>query len=304
MVIFTHLVYTLNSFSAAGGPLKTYLSFCIFLFLCVPAFGQSANVQKEIIVAVIDTGVDTHHPILKENLWQNPGETGVDAFGRDIATNGIDDDGNGYVDDVYGWDFLNNKKDIVDVDGHGTHISGIIKNTIPHHLNHLKLKFMILKYHDGKKTNSDKKGFVGRAFIKSLDYAVSQGASIINISGGGYKPNSQELFILKRAAEMGIPVVSAAGNKKIKTEDHSFYPAAYDLPNIYSVVATDGHGKVLPTSNINDNVKNYFAPGYRIFSSLPEGEYGLKTGSSQAAAYITGLLTEKLMSSPGSISSL
>ena len=91
---------------------------------------QITSGNPEIVVAIIDTGIDPNHPDIKEALWQNPGETGKDAQGRDKSTNGIDDDNNGYIDDVYGWDFTTQSAKANDTNGHGTHIAGIVQKAV------------------------------------------------------------------------------------------------------------------------------------------------------------------------------
>lgn len=106
---------------------------------------QTEKGSKDIIVAVIDTGCDVHHPDLQNNIWTNPGETGLDENGNNKATNGIDDDGNGLVDDFQGWNFVNNSPDVMDEHGHGTHIAGVISGktgVAP------GVSLMILKYFD------------------------------------------------------------------------------------------------------------------------------------------------------------
>lgn len=234
--------------------------------------------SKEILVAVIDTGLDTHHPALRENLWRNPGETGVDANGRDKATNGVDDDGNGYVDDVHGWNFASNNQDLSDIHGHGTHVAGIIQSIAP------KTNLMILKYYDPKSSGEDNMNNT----VKAIRYAIQMKAKIINYSGGGITKNPDEELAIREAQQQGILFVAAAGNEKSNSDIHGFYPADYGLSNIISVTAIDQNNKVLSSSNYGRNSVDIAAPGQSIISTLPGGKFGTMTGTSQATAFVTG----------------
>ncbi len=244
---------------------------------------QNTTDTSPITIAVIDTGIDVRHSFISDNIWKNPGESGLDDLGRPKESNGIDDDQNGFVDDVYGWNFAHNSSDVRDTDGHGTHIAGSIKQTIYRENPYAPFKLMALKYFGSKKGVNHKE-----AFIRSLKYAIDAGVQIINISGGGSHFEEREFTLLKKAMDKGILVVAAAGNKSIGRGFDNFFPAAYDLPNVISVAATDAAGALLATSNVNETRTNAFMPGYRIHSTLPQNQFGFKTGSSQAAAIYTG----------------
>lgn len=253
-----------------------------------PAISQNVHAQKtpsshSFTIAVIDTGIDIKHSFIEDNIWTNPGEVGLDALGRQKATNGIDDDKNGYVDDVHGWNFIGNNKDIRDFNGHGTHIAGSIKKTIYRENPYAPFKMMALKYYSKSDEGDHKK-----AFINALEYAIHAGADIINISGGGNAYDKREFDLLEKARARGILVVAAAGNKKIENAYGEFFPAAYHLSNVISVVATSESGEMLATSNLNEGRENVYMPGQKIWSTLPENKFGYKTGSSQAAAIYTG----------------
>lgn len=247
--------------------------------------------DRQIIVAVIDTGADISHPDLAENIWHNPGESGLDAQGRDKATNGIDDDGNGFIDDVNGWDFVNNKPTVIDNHGHGTHIAGIIgavggngvgiSGVCP------KVSLMILKYFDPTSKGNDNL----RNTVRAIRYAANMGANIINYSGGGTEPNDDEFQAVKYAADKGVLFVAAAGNEHSNSDSEHYYPADYNLSNIISVTAIDPSAHVLKTSNYGLNSVHIAAPGEGIYSTLPGGNYGFMTGTSQATAFVTGVAT-------------
>ena len=243
--------------------------------------------SRKLTVAVIDTGIDANHPDLKDNLWTNEGETGLDAEGRDKASNGIDDDGNGYIDDVHGWNFAFNNNNIRDDHGHGTHIAGIIGASGRARLMGVSpdVSLMVLKYFDPKKPNQDPLA----ATVEAIHYAIEQGADVINYSGGGLSPNKAEREAIELAAKKGILFVAAAGNERTNSDVQAYYPADYGLPNILSITAIDDHSRILKTSNYGERTVHLAAPGENILSTLPGGSYGELTGTSQATAFATGV---------------
>ncbi|MGE4132843.1 MAG: S8 family peptidase [Bdellovibrionales bacterium] len=245
--------------------------------------------SRDIVVAVIDTGADVHHPDLTANLWTNPGEVGKDSKGRDKASNGVDDDGNGYVDDIHGWNFVTSTSDLQDDHGHGTHIAGIIGaeggNGIGISGVAPKVSLMVLKYYDAK--GSEMNNLINT--VKAIDYAVKMKANIINYSGGGIAPSPSEKAAIERAMKKGILFVAAAGNERSNSDIKKYYPADYGLPNILSVTAIDKNKNVLPSSNFGEQTVDIAAPGNDIISTLPNGQYGYMTGTSQATAFATGV---------------
>lgn len=258
--------------------------------------------SKDIIVAVIDTGIDIEHEDIKNNLWKNPGETGIDKNGRDKATNKIDDDDNGFVDDVYGWNFVSNTNNLEDNHGHGCHISCLIgaeagngkgiSGIAP------QVSLMILKYYDPKFPNADNL----KNTVKSIEYAVSMGAHIINYSGGGTEYSQEEFEAVKKASQKGILFVAAAGNEKTNSDKNKYYPADYGLDNIISVTAIDPVTQVLPSSNYGVETVDIAAPGHEILSCMPKNSYGKMTGTSQATAFVSGaaaiIMAHKKISDP------
>lgn len=242
--------------------------------------------SSNIVIAVIDTGVDRNHPALKGKLWDNPGETGLDRFGRDKATNGIDDDGNGYVDDAHGWDFATQSRDLNDRHGHGTHIAGILAaeptRQAPGGIAP-QSRLMILKYYEpGAAPIENLKNT-----IEAFRYAIRMGARIINYSGGGTESSAEERAVIREAGEAGILVVAAAGNEKTNTDAQGFFPAAYNLPNILSVAAVDENDRLVDSSNYGRRVL-LAAPGKNILSTAAGGGYEPMTGTSQATAFVSG----------------
>jgi subtilisin family serine protease len=220
--------------------------------------------KREIVVAVIDTGIDPLHPFLLKNIH-------VEGQVSHTKT-------------MYGKDFSKDKKDIntpFDDHGHGTHVSGIIKSVHP------DVKIMVLKYYNPKASGQDNLN----STIEALQYAVSMNVDIINYSGGGPEPALEELKILKEAQKKGILVVAAAGNEEsnIDQKKFAYYPASYGLDNIITVTAHDQNAKILSSSNYGPNSVDISAPGYRIRSALPSGRAGYLTGTSQATAFVSGV---------------
>ncbi len=245
------------------------------------------------VVAVIDTGVDIQHPILKDQIWNNPGETGSDRYGRNKANNNIDDDSNGYIDDVHGWNFLANNNNISDHIGHGTHIAGIIvsqSKKMAQASQHSPVKLMILKFYDVGVSGEK----VLNATAKAIEYATKMNAHLINYSAGGRTASPREYQALLRAKDANIMVIAAAGNDHTDNDLLPFFPASYHLSNVMAVAATDEEGRLLPTSNFGKRSVIRQAPGKDVLSSLPGGKMGKLSGTSQATAAVTAqLILEK-----------
>lgn len=235
---------------------------------------------NRVAVAVIDTGVDYNHEDLANNIWNNPNE---------IADNGIDDDNNGFIDDVRGWDFANNDNDPMDDHGHGTHVSGIIAaqgdNGIGVAGVNWSARILPLKFIDRNGVGSTSNA------IRAINYAVSLGVRLSNSSwgGGGY---SQALFdTVQAAGKAGHLMIAAAGNDGQNSDDPAnvpSYPAAYDLNNVIAVAATDNQDKLPVFSNWGVVSTDLAAPGVRIFSTMPKNLYVALDGTSMAAPFVTG----------------
>ena len=249
---------------------------------------QLTQGSRDIVVAVVDTGIDAGHSDLKNNLWRNPGEIGKDKNGRNKATNGIDDDNNGYIDDVHGWNFVHNNNKLNDNHGHGTHIAGIIgaegDNKIGVTGVAPKVSIMVLKYFDPRAPGNN---LVNT--IKAFEYAVKMNAHIINYSGGGLEFSSPEFKAVEKAQQKGILFVAAAGNERSNSDFNKYYPADYDLDNIISVTALNPTLRVLSSSNYGVHTVDIAAPGENIYSTIPGNAFGPMTGTSQATAFVSGL---------------
>lgn len=251
--------------------------------------------SNEVVVAVIDTGIDYTHPEVASSLWINRGETGAWeppaslkqlTTCRDKSCNGIDDDGNGFVDDVAGWDFVHEVPLPYDTHGHGTHIAGIIAGAAANGSSAgvcPNVTIMPLKYYDNSGS-----GYNNLAnTVRAIQYAVRNGAQIINYSGGGADPAASERAAVEEANRRGVLFVAAAGNDGHDNRFAPYYPASYGVENIVSVASLNREGKLLPSSNYGRTVQ-VAAPGLGILSTLPEGKYGTMSGTSQATAFVTG----------------
>lgn len=235
--------------------------------------------NRDIIVAVIDTGVDSTHPSLSSNMWRDP----------KVANKS-----------VYGWNFVTNEPNPSDDHGHGTHVAGIIgaiaqpKTGVSGVAREVSI--MAVKYYSEKNP-----GAVNLAnTVKAINYAVDQGARIINYSGGGPEFSEEEYLAIRRAEEKGVLFISAAGNEHqdIDKVENYYYPSAYGLSNIVSVAATDINNKLLGSSNWGKKKVDLAAPGEGIYSTLPGGRFGSMTGTSQATAFVSGVAALLLSRDP------
>jgi subtilisin family serine protease len=237
------------------------------------------------IVAVIDTGVDYNHPDLAANMWTNSAELN----GRP----GVDDDGNGYVDDVHGYDFANRDGNPMDDHNHGTHVAGILgavgNNGVGVTGINWRVRIMALKFLDAQGSGSTSDA------ILALNYAVANGARISNNSWGG-DPFSQALFdAIRNARDAGHIFVTAAGNGNIfgigqNNDSTPFYPAGYNLNNIIAVAATDHRDNLATFSNYGATTVDLAAPGVSILSTTRNNTYTRLDGTSMAAPHVAGVV--------------
>lgn len=228
------------------------------------------------VVAVLDGGVNAANPDLAANLWTNPGE---------IAGNNVDDDNNGFIDDVNGADWIERDGSPNDTGGHGSHVAGTIAASAGNNFAASGVapgaRLMPLRFLDGNGA-----GTVADA-IAGVDYAISHHADVINASWGGpdFSPPLRDAFA--RAGAAGITVVAAAGNDGVNNDASPTYPAAFNLPNLISVAASDRRDRLANFSNYGSSV-DVAAPGVEIIST--EGaSTGLMSGTSMAAPHVAGI---------------
>lgn len=241
----------------------------------LPAWDLAQN-KKEVIVAVIDTGVEYTHPDLAQNMWKNA---------QEIAANGVDDDHNGYIDDVYGYNFYDQNGDPKDDHGHGTHCSGIIagahnemgiRGIAPH------AKIMAVKFLGPLGDGDVKNG------ILAIEYALKNGAQILSNSWGG-PPESQALKeMIMRAHELGVLFVAAAGNEHSNNDNDPTYPASYAVENVLSVGASNPLDEPATFSNWGTKSVHLFAPGQYILSSFLAAQYKTASGTSMSTPLVAG----------------
>lgn len=240
------------------------------------------------VVAVVDSGVDISHPDLAANIWINREES--------ATANGVDTDGNGYVDDRYGWDFLNNDNTVFDANeiSHGTHVAGTIGAVRGNGIGVAgvsQAKIMVLKFLDGD-------GGTMSGAIKAIDYAVKNGAAVSNHSWAtnGYSKSLSD--IVAWAGTKGHLVVAAAGNGGGSLESNPHYPASFTHANVVSVAATDNNDQLASFSNYGEVSVDLGAPGVSIASTVP-GSYQYMSGTSMAAPHVAGAAAQILSLFPG-----
>src|SRR5688500_13683768 len=258
-----------------------------------PEAWDIARGDGSVVVGVIDSGIDYKHPDLAGNIWVNPAE---------IAGNRKDDDGNGYVDDIHGWDFINNDKDPMDDHGHGTHVAGTIAGAGNNGVGvvgvNWNAKVMALKFLGANGSGP------WSAAIAAINYATNMNSRGINIkvTNNSYTgwSESQGLYdAIKRNGDAGMMFVAAAGNDGSNIDGGGVLPAAYNLPNIISVAATDHNDALATFSNYGTVNVDLAAPGVSILSTLPGNAYAAKNGTSMAAPHVAGVAAVAWSYSPG-----
>jgi thermitase len=234
--------------------------------------------NKNTLIAIIDTGVDYNHPDIKANAWTNAAEAN--------GTPGVDDDGNGVIDDIHGYNAITNSGDPMDDHGHGTHCAGTIGGNgndgvgvagVNWEANIMGVKFLDA---NGSGTLEDA--------VKAIAYANKMGAKVMSNSwgGGGF---SQTLFdVIKETNESGALFIAAAGNDYSNNDTSPAYPASYQVENIISVAAVDNKGLKAGFSNYGKKTVHLGAPGVNILSSTG-GAYDSWSGTSMATPHVSGV---------------
>lgn len=248
--------------------------------------------SEDIVVAIVDTGIDYTHPDLKDNIWVND---------KEIPDNGIDDDGNGVIDDVHGYNAINDSGDPMDDNAHGTHCAGTIGASGDNGEGivgvNWKVKLMGLKFLSG-----DGGGSLSDA-LKTINYAIEMKRRGVNIrvlsnswGGGGF---SHALYdAIQELNAEGILFVAAAGNSAVDTDRNPHYPSAYDVENVLSVAAIDNQDKLAVFSNYGAKTVDVAAPGVDIYSTTPGNEYEHFSGTSMATPHVSGVAALMLAHNP------
>ena len=220
------------------------------------------NSAAEVIIAIVDTGINFTHEDLADNLWVNQGEVGPDGLGNDKSTNGIDDDGNGFIDDVHGINAVLENGNPLDDNRHGSHVGGTAaakgNNGVGISGVAWEAKLMALKLFDANGAGSSLDAIV------LMQYAIDHGAKISNHSWAGdiYRQSMKDM--IDEALEAGHLVVAAAGNSGLDNDVNNTFPADYESPNILSVAAFDRNDELADFTNFGSGSVHLAAPGVQI----------------------------------------
>lgn len=253
---------------------------------------QLTTGSQDVVVAVLDTGMDMTHPDLRPNLWTNE---------REIDFNGIDDDGNGVVDDRHGFNPAFNNGAAMDDNSHGTLVSGIIGAAGNNNRGvtgvNWNVKMMPIKIFGNGRQNKL------TDVLRSIDYVLTMKARGVNIrvlnNSWGGDPESPALReAIKALDKAGIVFVAAAGNSKINNDQQPSFPASYDLPNVITVAATDRNGKLADFSNFGPRTVHLAAPGLDVLTTKPGDFYDYFGGTSSAAPFVSGAVALMLSRNP------
>ncbi|MEY4617734.1 MAG: hypothetical protein RJB66_2694 [Pseudomonadota bacterium] len=240
------------------------------------------------VVAILDTGIDDTHYVFTQSggLWTNSDE---------IAGNGVDDDNNGYIDDINGWNFYAGRSRPWDDDGHGTHVSGIVLglslDIFKNPLLEAKIQVMALKF-----LGADGSGDTASA-VRAVDYAVANGAKVINASWGGSSYSRALHEAMSRAYSSGILIVTAAGNSGSNNDQMPIYPASFEIPGLIAVAASNSQDSLTSFSNFGANSVHVAAPGLSIGSTYPRNTFGYASGTSMASPFVAGMAAMMLRES-------
>jgi subtilisin family serine protease len=257
------------------------LTFLAFMALSMAGAADASAAPP--VVAVLDSGVDFKHPALAGSAWTNP---------REIPANRLDDDGNGFVDDVHGADFVGRDGNPRDPRGHGTHVAGIVARGSGGGVRIMAVRII----------GRDGSGW-SRDLAAGIDYAVENGARVINLSVSDYPDDPAVATALDRASLRGAVVVAAAGNSGKDLDVKPVYPASYRTPGMIVVGAAGRGGRIASWSGRGRRSVDLVAPGVDVRSSLPRRRYGRKSGTSQAAAAVSGAVARALAAAPSASAS-
>lgn len=244
--------------------------------------------SRDVLVGVIDTGINYRHPDLVNNMWVNEAEAS--------GVTGVDDDGNGYVDDIHGYNFVANTGDPMDDNGHGTHCAGTIgaegNNGIGVVGVAWKVSLMGIKFLDANGS-----GTLNNA-IKALDYATKSKAVILSNSWGGNIRSELLQQAVERTYQAGQLFIAAAGNDSSDNDTGNSVPAGYTFDNIVSVAAIDNRGNMAYFSNYGAKTVHVAAPGVAVYSTSKGSSYESLSGTSMATPHVSGLAALLMAQNP------
>ncbi|MBU6308136.1 MAG: S8 family serine peptidase [Planctomycetes bacterium] len=249
--------------------------------------------SRNVVVAVIDSGIDYTHPDLAANVWTNP---------REVAGDGIDNDANGFIDDVRGWDFANADADPMDDDGHGTHVSGTIgavgNNAIGVTGVNWQISIMGLKFLDAKGNGYTSNAVAAVTYATRMRRDFGVNVVAINASWGSEKRSVALRDAIASAGRAGILFVTAAGNESSNNDRVASYPANDASDAVIAVTATNRSNRLAAFSNYGSTTVDLAAPGVAILSTVPGGGYAASSGTSMATPYVTGTVALMAAANP------
>lgn len=236
--------------------------------------------SRQVKIAVIDTGVDYNHEDLRNNMWTNTAELN--------GTPGVDDDGNGYIDDIHGYDFANNDGDPMDGNGHGTHCSGTIA---AEHNNGIGIAGVMSQASIvGIKFLTDQGSGTTADAVKAVDYATKLNVDIMSNSWGGGGASQALEDAIQNASDAGIIFTAAAGNSATDNNSTPHYPSNYEVDNVISVAAHNYSDQLASFSCYGSKTVHVAAPGRNILSTIPNNQYAVFSGTSMATPHVSGVV--------------
>jgi len=272
-------LYALNNEGGTGGSVDADID-------AVEAWDITTG-SKDVLVGIIDTGVDYTHPDIAPNYWTNSGETGLDAEGNDKSTNEIDDDNNGYVDDFRGWDFANNDNDPIDDHNHGTHCAGTIGAKGDDGVGVVGVNWNVslvgIKFLTGSGSGTTD------GAISSIEYATKIGVTLTSNSWGGGGFSEAMKAAIDEANDAGVLFVAAAGNSTSNNDSSPHYPSSYSSDNVLAVAATDDKDGIASFSSYGLTSVDVGAPGVNILSTTKDNSYDKYSGTSMATPHVAGV---------------
>ena len=225
---------------------------------------------------------------LPQTIGQTQVKRGLDADGNDKQTNGIDDDGNGYVDDFRGWDFINGDNDPMDDHSHGTHCAGTIGAVGNNGVGVVGVNWEVSLV--GLKVFTGGGSTTTEALTEAIQYATTIGVDLTSNSWGGGAESEVLRTAIEDADKAGILFVAAAGNSSSDNDRFPHYPSSYDVDNIIAVASTDTNDQLSSFSSYGKESVDVAAPGTQIYSTIPNDGYGYKSGTSMATPHVAGLV--------------